>query len=416
MRQARGGVLVVGGGFAGGYVARLLGERGATIVSPENFMLYTPMLPEAASGTLEPRHTVVPLRQMCPHAELVLGRVAAIDEERRAAHVTTPDAGTFEIGYEQLVLALGAVPRTFPVPGLADYGLGFKDLADAIRLRNRVLRELEAADAELEPDAMSRHLSFVFVGAGYAGVEALAELHDLVRDALRFYPRLREAPQRWVLVEASDRILHELSPRLADYVATLLARRGIEVRTATRLERLDAESATLSDGERIETHTVVWTTGVRAHPLLAAWGLPVDDRGRVRVDEQLRVEGRATTWAVGDCARVVNGASGSPDPPTSQHALRQARQLAKNLGGKPGPYAYRMIGQGATLGRFKGVAEIFGFRLRGFPGWFATRSYHLYQLPLFTRKLRVVTDWTVALFFRRDIAQLGTLGHPRRLG
>ena len=144
-------------------------------------------------------------------------------------------------------------------------------------------------------------------------------------------------------------------------------------------------------------------------------GAPVDERGRVRVDEQLRVEGRDATWAVGDCARVVNGASGSPDPPTSQHALRQARQLAKNLGGKPGPYAYRMIGQGATLGRFKGVAEIFGFRLRGFPGWFATRSYHLYQLPLFTRKLRVVTDWTVALFFRRDIAQLGTLGHPKRL-
>ena len=219
MRQARGGVLVVGGGFAGGYVARLLGERGATIVSPENFMLYTPMLPEAASGTLEPRHTVVPLRQMCPHAELVLGRVAAIDEERRAAHVTTPDAGTFEIGYEQLVLALGAVPRTFPVPGLADFGLGFKDLADAIRLRNRVLRELEAADAELEPDAMSRHLSFVFVGAGYAGVEALAELSDLAADALRWYPRLRDVPQRWVLVDAAPKILAEIPPRLGDYAA-----------------------------------------------------------------------------------------------------------------------------------------------------------------------------------------------------
>ncbi len=407
-RDARNGTLIVGGGYAGTILARHVGE--ATIVSPENFMLFRPLLAEAASATLEPRHVVVPLRMMCPRSELVVGSATALDEAARTVAVES-HAGSFEVRYERLVLALGSVARTLPVPGLAEHALGFNDLADAIALRNHVLAELEAAD--LAPG--TPHLSFVFVGAGYAGVEALAELHDLVRDALRFYPRLRAAPQRWVLVEASDRILHELSPRLAAYVSKLLARRGIEVRTGTRLERLDAESATLSDGERIETHTLVWTTGVRAHPLLAAWGLPVDERGRVKVDEQLRVEGRDATWAVGDCARVVNGASGSPDPPTSQHALRQARQLAKNLGGKPGPYAYRMIGQGATLGRFKGVAEIFGIRLRGFPGWFATRSYHLYQLPLFTRKLRVVTDWTVAMFFRRDIAQLGTLGHPKRL-
>ena len=199
-------------------------------------------------------------------------------------------------------------------------------------------------------------------------------------------------------------------------MSKLLARRGIEVRTATRLERLDAESATLSDGERIETHTLVWTTGVRAHPLLAAWGLPVDERGRVKVDEQLRVEGRDATWAVGDCARVVERRvrvvrTRRPASTPSARRASSRRTSAAN----PSPYAYRMIGQGATLGRFKGVAEIFGIRLRGFPGWFATRSYHLYQLPLFTRKLRVVTDWTVAMFFRRDIAQLGTLGHPKRL-
>ena len=406
--EARNGTLIVGGGYAGSILARHVGE--ATIVSTENFMLFRPLLAEAASATLEPRHVVVPLRQLCPRAELIVGTATGLDENARTVSVES-HAGRFEVRYERLVLALGSIARTLPVPGLAEHALGFNDLADAIALRNHVLAELEAAD--LAPE--TPHLSFVFVGAGYAGVEALAELHDLVRDALRFYPGLRRAPQRWVLVEASDRILHELSPRLADYVAMLLARRGIEVRTGTRLERLEAESATLSDGQRIETHTVVWTTGVRAHPLLAQWGLPVDERGRVKVDELLRVEGRDSTWAVGDCARVLNAASGSADPPTSQHALRQARQLAKNLGGRPRPYAYRMIGQGATLGRFKGVAEIFGIRLRGFPGWFATRSYHLYQLPLFTRKLRVVTDWTVALFFRRDIAQLGTLGHPRRL-
>src|SRR5687767_4006899 len=171
-RTARGGVLVIGGGFAGSYVARLLGRRGATIVSRENFMLFTPMLPEAASGTLEPRHVVVPLRQMCPHAELLLGRAIGLDEDAQVVEVETPDAGRFEVAYEELVLALGAVPRTFPVPGLAEHGVGFKDLADAIHLRNHILRELEAADAALEPEEAASHLSFVSVGAGYAGVEA----------------------------------------------------------------------------------------------------------------------------------------------------------------------------------------------------------------------------------------------------
>ena len=225
-RSARGGVLVAGGGFAGGYVARLLGRRGATIVSPENFMLYTPLLPEAASGTLEPRHVVVPLRQMCPHAEMLLGRVTAIDAEQRTAHVETPEAGSFDVAWEHLVLALGAVARTLPVPGLAEHAVGFKDLPDAINLRNHVLRELEAADAELDPAQREAHLSFVFVGAGYAGVEALAELSDLVADAMRFYPRLREARQRWVLVDAAPKILPEIPPKLGDYAARELTRRG----------------------------------------------------------------------------------------------------------------------------------------------------------------------------------------------
>src|SRR5688500_9425310 len=199
-KQAVGGNLIAGGGFAGAYVARLLGQAGATIVSPENFMLFTPLLPEAASGTLEPRHVVVPIRQMCPHAELLLGRVVALDEERRVVRVETGEGDAYDVEYEQLVVALGAVTRTFPVPGLSEHALGFKDLADAIHLRNHVLRELEAADGSLDAGDAATHLSFVFVGAGYAGVEALAELSDLVSDALRFYPRLRGVPQRWVLV------------------------------------------------------------------------------------------------------------------------------------------------------------------------------------------------------------------------
>jgi NADH dehydrogenase len=411
-RTARGGTLIVGGGYAGSILARLVGA--ATIVGPDNYMLFRPLLAEAASATLEPRHVVVPLRMMCPRAELIVGHATSLDEQTRTVVVET-HAGSLAVRFERLVIALGSVARTVPVPGLAEHALGFNDLADAIALRNHVLAELEAADAEVDESRMRRHLSFVFVGGGYAGVEALAELHDLVRDALRYYPRLRSAQQRWILVEATERILHELRPSLAEYVGRLLERQGVEIRTGTRLEAIDAEAATLSDGERVDTHTLVWTAGVRPHPLLGEWSLPLDDRGAIRVDGLLRVEGRGNVWALGDCARVPNRATADPDPPTSQHALRQARQLARNLRGDPAPYRYRMIGQGATLGRFKGVAEVLGLRLTGFPGWFATRTYHLLQLPLFTRKLRVVTDWTVALFFRRDIAELGSLGHPRRL-
>jgi NADH dehydrogenase len=289
-------------------------------------------------------------------------------------------------------------------------------LADAIHLRNHVLRRLEAATAAPSEGRRRRELTFVFVGAGYAGVEALAELSDLVRDALRYYPSLQGEPQRWVLVDAAPKILPQIPRGLGDYAARLLAKRGVEIRVDTRLERLEAHAATLSDGETIPTSTLVWTAGVRPHPLHGRLGLPVGEHGHVLVDETLRVEGHANVWALGDGARVPNRATpGEFDPPTSQHALRQARRLAKNLRGDVKPYRYRMLGQVATLGRHKGVADVLGIKLRGFPGWWVTRTYHLYQLPLVSRRLRVVTDWTVALFFRRDIAELGQLGHPSPL-
>ena len=415
-RQARGGTLVVGGGFAGGYVARCLGKRGATIVSPENSMLYTPLLPEAASGTLEPRHVVVPLRVMCPHAELVLGRATSIDFERSRVRVETIE-GVVNLTYQDVVIALGAISRTLPIPGLADHALGFKSLADAIHLRNHVLRRLEAADAAPDETHRLRELTFVFVGAGYAGVEALGELSDLVRDALRYYPNLQHVPQRWVLVDAAPKILPEIPRRLGEYAAEKLAGRGVEIHVGTTLDSVEKDAARLSNGERILTHTLVWTAGVQAHPLLAQFGLPLDGRGRVIVDETLGVDGHERAWALGDGARVPNLATpGQFDPPTCQHALRQARRLAKNLQGERKPYRYRMLGQVATLGRYKGIADVVGLRLTGFPGWFVTRSYHLYQLPLLSRKLRVVADWTTSLFFRRDIAELSMLGHPQRLG
>jgi NADH dehydrogenase len=383
-RRAVGGTLVLGGGFAGGYVARLLRRRGATIVSPENFMLYTPMLPEAASGTLEPRHVVVPLRMMCPYAELILGRATRLDLERKEVGVETEES-SFSVGYDELVVALGAISRTLPIPGLAEHALGFKTLADAIHLRNHVLRRLEAAASATEDAERRRELGFVFVGAGYAGVEALGELS-------------------------------EIPTRLGDYAAEQLAGRGVDIRVGTTLESVEAHAALLSDGDRIPTSTVVWTAGVRANPVNDTLGLPLDDRGRVLVDETLHVKGVPDVWALGDGARVPNEATpGGFDPPTCQHALRQARRLAKNLRGERRPYRYRMLGQVATLGRYKGIADVLGLRFKGFLGWFVTRTYHLYQLPLLTRKLRVVTDWTTALCFRRDIAELGLLGHPRRL-
>jgi NADH dehydrogenase len=415
-REAAGGTLVVGGGFAGAYVARLLGKRGATIVNPDNFMVYTPLLPEAAAGTLEPRHVVVPLRQMCPHAELLLGVARERDPENRTVVAETL-GGTYKIGYERLVVALGAIPRTFPIPGLAEHGHGFKDVADAIALRNHLLRSLESAAARLDPEEAERDLGFVFVGAGYAGVEALAELEDLAREMIRrWYPTLRGIRQRWVLVDAAPRILAEIPQKLGEYTHHYLEKRGIEIHVGATLESFDEREAVLSDGTRVPARTLVWAAGVRASPDLERLGLPLDDRGRVIVGPTLQVEGTDDVWALGDGAAVPNSRTpGRVDPPTCQHALRQARRLAKNLTRPPKPYGYRMLGQVATLGRYKGIAELPGLQLRGFLGWFVARTYHLYALPTFRRKVRVVTDWTVSLFFRRDIVELSALSRPHRL-
>jgi NADH dehydrogenase len=408
MRRAKGGTLVLGGGFGGAYVAKLAGKRGATIVSPESSMLYTPMLPEVAAGAIEPRHVAVPLRVMCPHAEVVLGRAVALDEAGARVTVETA-AGRTEIEYENVVVALGAVARVLPVPGLAEHGLGFKNLADAIYLRKHVLSRLDAAEAN--PADAERHLTFVFVGAGYAGVEALAELTDLVRDTLRHYPSLENVPQRWLLVDAGERILGEVPVRLGDYAAKHLERRGVDIRCGTTLEHVEEHAVTLSDGERVDTDTLVWTAGVKPHPLVSELGLPLDERGRIRVGSSLRVDGRSNVWALGDCAGVPNEATPDrADPPTCQHALRQARRLAKNLRGSEQPYRYSMLGQGATLGRDRGIANLFGrFNFRGRTGSAVTRMYHLHQLPLVSRRLRVLSDGFLSVFFGRDMADLGQL-------
>jgi NADH dehydrogenase len=407
-----GGTVILGGGFGGAYVARLLGKEGATIISPDSSMLYTPLLPEVAAGAIEARHVVVPLREMCPHADVIRGRAVAIDEDAQTVRVET-EVGVADVPYDRLVVALGAVPRELPIPGLAEHTLPFKVLGDAINLRNHVLQQIDLAEADFE--RAEQHLTFVFVGAGYAGVEALAELTELVEEAVSHYPRLAGVERRWLLVDAGAKVLAEVPDSLSHYTAVLLEKRGVDIRLETTVESVEVDAVTLSDGIRIDTNTVVWTAGIRPHPLLEQLGLPLDDQHRVIVDHELRVEGRTNLWALGDCARVPNAATPDRfDPPTCQHALRQARRLAKTLKGRPKPYHYRSLGAGATLGRDKGIANVFGMRMRGFAGSFVTRSYHIYQLPLRSRRVRVLADGMISSFFKRDIAEIGAVELPAR--
>jgi len=344
---------------------------------------------------------------------LLLGAAAALDPERRAVQVES-EAGRFAVEYDELVIALGSVTRMPAVPGLRRHALGLKDLSDAIRLRNRVLRQIELADAA--PESAARRLTFVFAGAGFAGVEAIAELQELAAEALRRHPRLAGVRPRWVLVDRAPRILGQTPDGLARFAARTLARRGIEIRTETGLRAVGRAGAVLSDGTAIETDTVVWTAGVTANPIAARLGLPCDDRGRVQVDETLRVVGVPNTWALGDCAAVPNQATpGALDPATCQHALRQARRLARNLRGTVRPYRYRTRGQMATLGSRHGIAVVGRVRVRGAVGWLLARGYHLLQLPFASRRARVLADWTTAACFRRDVAELSVsgAGHPR---
>jgi len=321
------------------------------------------------------------------------------------------EAGRFSVAYSDLVIALGAVTRTPAVPGLREHALCLKDLPDAIRLRNHVLRRIELADAA--PDTARRRLTFVFAGAGFAGVEALAELQELAAAALRRHRRLAGIEPRWVLVDHAPRILGQVPERLARSAARTLARRGVEIVSATALASVEAGAAVLSDGRRLETETVVWTAGIAANPLAARLGLPLDERGRVPVDATLRVAGIEHVWALGDCAAVPNEATpGQLDPATCQHALRQARRLAHNLQGRPRPYRYRTRGQMATLGRRHGIAVLGRVPVAGLPGWFVARGYHLVQLPLRARRVRVLADWLTAALFRRDVAELTVAGAP----
>ncbi len=419
-------VVIAGGGFGGAMAARelerIMPKQSArlTLINDVNFMLYTPFLPEAAAGTLEPRHVVTPLREILKRTYLRLGTLSGHDPEARTVELRTRDGEVERLPYDQLLLALGSVSRVLPVPGLREHAVGFKTLADAIWLRNHIVETLEAANASDDPARRDELLTYVFVGGGYAGLEALAELQDFAADAMESYPRARLHGMRWVLVEAAGRVLPEIDAGLAEYALRELRGRGIDIRLDTTLDEVTADRAKLSGGEMLATRTVVWTAGVAAHPSLQRLNLPLDDRGRVPVDDRLRMRGSDSVWAIGDCAAAPDP-QGGLCPPTAQHAVRQgpvaARNIAAELGvGTPHRFEYRSNASFVNLGRYKAVGRVGGRKFRGFPAWWMARTYHMSQIPGVARKARAAIDWTASLPFRRDLAEVGSIGHPQRLG
>ena len=421
-------IVIAGGGFGGFYAARTL-ERALpahsariTLVNDVNFMLYSPLLPGAAGGTLEPRHVVVPLREALRRTDLRIGQVCGADPDERTLRVVTLEGHEERLRYDHLIVALGSVSRTLPIPGLAEHGIGFKSLPEAIALRNHVIRTLEAAETLEDPEERTRWLSYVFVGGGYAGVEGLAELQDFAADAIERYPRCRTQGMRWMLVDAADRIMHETPPDLGEFCMRELRGRGIEIRTSTTIEEVTADAVRLSTGETVPTRTLCWTAGVRAHPVVGSLGLPLE-HGRIRVDSYLQVDGRPDVWAIGDAAAVPDPAKDfkAPTPPTAQHAIRQGRLAARNVaasisGGRKKPFRYKTKGVVVDLGRRKAVADTMGIKWRGTPAFIIARTYHLAMMPGLGRRARLLTDWNVGLLFGRDLAELGQLGHVPALG
>jgi NADH dehydrogenase len=422
-------VVIAGGGFGGFYAARAL-ERALphqaariTLVNDVNFMLYTPLLPGAAAGTLEPRHVVVSLREELRRTDLRLGTVVGATPERRAIQVRTLKGTVEDLDYDHLVVALGSVSRTLPIPGLAEHGVGFKSLPEAIELRNHVLRTLEVAETLEDPGEREQWLTYVFVGAGYAGLEGLAELQDFAADVIDLYPRCRTQGMRWMLVEARDRVMPEIPADLAEFAKRELRGRGIAIRTGTTLESVSADTATLSGGEVVPTRTVVWTAGVKPHPVVARLGLPLTDGGRIKVDKTLRVDGHEEIWALGDAAAVPDPAKKGkePTPPTAQHAIRQGKLVGANVAASIGngrirPFRYKTKGVFVDMGQGRAVATTLGIKWRGLPAWWLARSYHLAMLPGTKRKWRLLIDWNLQLMFRRDASELGGLGRVPSLG
>ncbi|MEV1288990.1 NAD(P)/FAD-dependent oxidoreductase [Micromonospora sp. NPDC049679] len=423
-------ILVVGAGHVGLYAALRLSQKlrsreaQVIVVDPQPHMTYQPFLPEAAAGNISPRHSVVPLRRELRKCQIVAGAVTRIEHARKTAIVQPIIGPPREIAYDHVIVAPGSVSRTLPIPGLREHGIGFKTIGEAIYLRNHVLDRLDVAAATPDPAVRRRALTFVFVGGGYAGIEALAEMEDMARDALRYYPELTPEDMRWVLVEATQRVLPEVDRDMGAYTVQQLLKRKMDIRLDTRLESCVDGVVKLSDGDSFPADTIVWTAGVKPSPMLDQTDLPRDERRRVTclptlqvVDGDRVVEG---AWSAGDCSAVpdLTGPPGAFCSPSAQHAVRQASQLADNIravirGKAPVPYKHKHAGSVASLGLHKGVAQVYGIKMTGLPAWLMHRTYHMSRIPSFNRKIRVVVDWSLAFLLRREVVALGQLHDPR---
>ncbi|MET9243746.1 NAD(P)/FAD-dependent oxidoreductase [Nonomuraea sp. NPDC051941] len=422
-------ILIVGGGYVGLYTALRLqrrlqrelrgGEARITIIDPQSYMTYQPFLPEAAAGNLSPRHVVAPLRRILPKVRILNGRVTEVDHAERTVTFQPPEGAPRQVAYDVIVMAAGSISRTLPIPGLTDIGIGFKAVGEAIALRNRVLHLLDVAESTDDPEVRRKALTFVVVGAGFAGVEALAELEDMAKDSTRYYRNIKPSDLRWVLVEASNRVLPEVGPEMGKWTLEQLRERGIDVKLETRLESCTDGHVILSDGSEFDAETLVWTAGVKPSPVVNDSGLPLDERGRIKCTAMLTIAGTNDAFAAGDAAGVPDVTNpGQYCAPNAQHAVRQAKVLADNIvrhlrGQQLVEYRHKYVGSVAGLGLHQGVANVYGVKLRGFPAWFMHRTYHLSRVPTLNRKVRVVVDWTLALFFKRETISLGEMEHPR---
>jgi NADH dehydrogenase len=413
-------IVVLGGGFAGLYVALELEKELArsddfefTLVNRENFFLFTPMLHEVAASDLDLTTIVNPVRTFLRRGRFFQGSVERIDVEGRVVEVSHGfDHHHHQIAYDHLVLALGSITNFYGLPGVAEHAHTMKSLGDAIHLRNHLIATLEEADSEccLDPNPL---LTFVVAGGGFAGVETIAGMHDFARDAIRVYPRIRPEQLRFVLVHPGPYILPELGEKLGRYAQQKLSGSGIEIHTNTRVATVTSTTVELSDGERIASATMVWTAGTSPNPLLMS--LPcVKDRGRLAVDATMEVPEWPGVWALGDCAAIPDVVAGGQCPPTAQHALRQGKVLARNIlaairGEDKKPFRFKTIGQLAAIGKRTGVARIFGVNFSGFVAWWLWRTIYLSKLPRFEKKLRVAIDWTLDLIFSKDLVQFLTI-------
>ena len=422
-------IVILGGGYVGLYTALGLqrrlraGEASVTVIDPQPHMTYQPFLPEAAAGAIEPRHVVVPLRRVLKRCHVLNLRVSRIEAARKVVTVERPDGTTEEIEYDILVVALGSVARVMPIPGLAERGIAFRTIGEAIYLRNHILSKLDEAAVTEDPDERTKLLTFTFVGGGFAGIEALGELEDMARFATRYYENIEPADLRWVLVEAAGRILPEVRESLGVYTVLQLEHRGIEVYLSTLAKSFEDGHVVLSDGTEFDSDTIVWTAGAKANPVIVNSDLPLDERSRIKVNAAMQVDGWPGVWSAGDIAAVPDLARINEDPnavclPNAQHAVRQANLLAKNViavlrDKTPKQYRHKNIGSVASLGLHKGVADIFGIKLKGFLAWAAHRGYHVARVPTFNRKARVVADWLLGGLFRREVISMGQISNPR---